>query len=528
VRKAAAQQFNDSGWRPPAEALGSLRAALADTSPIVRSRVADVLGRCGPRAAEAVPELLANLTHKSAEARLTAAQALGQLGTDNASVLEALVTASADESDAVAAAAVTSLAGWSRLPGEVAGPLLRCLQRARGSDNPWPLHPSVAYSAMAKVEAPTAEVIDALRLGVVGRDTVEIDNACHALGALGPAAAVAVPELAELARTGGQVRSAVQALLRIGGDGVARVAELLRGERGRVILWEVRQLPKDALPLLPALLQRLRAAAAPNDRVEILDAIRPLWSQGAAAIPVLLEVVEGPAGADEQVGARALEALAGVGAELRPHCPRLIALSRRQDINPVVRCHVAGILARFADNVPEALDRVREMAREAAPAEGDDAARQWGKSLVRQCVAGGLASLPRAPVAALPEVAPLIDDTDNNTRAAAVAALKAMHDPAVIPHLCRAASHEDGWVRSKAVEALAATGDTSEATVAAVLAVLRDENHYLRRAGIAALVALKPGGAAVRQALRTASKDADSVVRRRAAALLKRVEGRKG
>jgi uncharacterized protein (TIGR02996 family) len=529
VRKAAAQQFNDYGWRPPPEALGPLRAALADTSPTVRERVADTLARCGPRAAEAVPDLLANLTHKSSQVRLTAAQALGQLGRDDASALGALVSASADESDAVAAAAVAALGNWSRLPNALAGPLLRYVRRARGADNPWPLHPSVAYGALAKLEAPSAEVINALRQGVTGRDSVEIDAACHALGAVGPAAAAAVPELAEVALLGDQIRAAVHALLRLGDAGVARVAELLGGGRAQVILREARQAQHDALPLLPALLLRLRAAATPNERVEIINALGPLGPNVSAAIPDLLTVVEGPAGADDHPRERALQTLADLSTEaLLPHCPRLIALSRRQDVPPGAQCRVAGILARFAASAPEALGRIRELVRETAPAKRDGGSRQWGKSLVRSSIAHGLASLGRGAAVALPEVALLLRDPDNNVREAAINALRVTGDPAAVPHLRRAAAGDaEGWVRGKAVEALGQTGDTSEATVAPILAHLRDENPYQRRTAIEALAALRPDGAAVRQALRLSSKDTDSVVRRRATALLKRLESGK-
>jgi HEAT repeat protein len=259
-------------------------------------------------------------------------------------------------------------------------------------------------------------------------------------------------------------------------------------------------------------------------RWEILQTIRSYGPAAAGAVADVLAVAETLVIGDDRVLSCALEILADVTPALAPYFARLVALSERVRIRKSPHWMFADIFARLVLHHPEALERLRQLLRESISRKGDD----WDRQAVRQAAARGLGSLGPGAVPALPELAALLDDLSDNVRRAAADALVAIRDPAVLPLLQRAARDKDPLVRVAAVKGLGASGDVSEATVTAVLSVLADENPYIRRQAITALVALKPDTEAVRHALRIAGKDSDATVRTRSAALLKRIEGRKG
>jgi uncharacterized protein (TIGR02996 family) len=523
VREAVAARIWMADWQSEPEALGPLRAALADPTPAVRNSAACALARFGPLGAEVITELLRNLSDGDAGVRAAAAHALGEVGRDDPAVLAPLAAALEDADEGVAVTAVRAIGEWSRLPGALAGPLLRYIRRARAAGSQWPMHPCEGHPPLAKLEQPTVEVIDEMRRAVAGEDPYEAGRACEALAQLGPAAAAAAPELAAAVRGGRQAAAAIRALLCIGGNAAGLVAD---GVSWPLLLAQLDATGTDALPLLPGLCRVLRNTADERRRIEILQAIRLLGPRATDAVADVLAAAETPF-ADERGLTCALEVLAELAPGLAPHYPRLLSLSRRAQFRTYPHSMLAGIFALLLPHVPEALERLREMLRETAPFKGQDWEREIARTALRQTAARGLAAIGPAAALSVPELADLLKDRSDEVRRETATALAAIRAASVVPHLRRAACDKDPLVRSAAVRGLGCCGDASEPSVAAVLSVLRDENPYIRREAIAALVALKPDGEAVRSALRETASDPDATVRTRSAALLKRIEGRK-
>jgi len=542
VREAAARQFGQYDFHPPPEALGALRAALADSSAVVRTEVGNALSRCGEWAAEAIPDLLKNLSHRNASVRFAAVAALREVGRDDPRVLDALLKALEDPSDGVASWAVEGLGQWSQLPNEVAEPLFRYIRRARMPTSPdSPMYPEQAYAALAKLENPTPEVIAELRRAVA--ETPESAWwTCQALGAIGPGAAAAIPELVDTIRRGEAVPGAMQALVQMGGPGIQRLAGLIaagdcrQAILGHSNLWHLLQALQELaaagrgdeiLPLLRAMRQRLRKATEPWEQEQLLTALKSVGTADADAIADLLTVAEAPIIPEDRVRPAALEALAEFGPALVPHFTRILALSRRPEFPSFALWPLARILVRLVPHVPAAMDRLRELLRETAPVKGEAWDREIGRTTFRTCAAWELAALGPAAAPAIPELAKLLKASDAHVRSEAVKALGQTKDPAAVPHLRRAAGETDGLVRSAAVKALGYVGDTSDESVAAIAASLQHDNVYIRREAVAALIQLSPATAAVRDALELVTKDTDRTVRTRAAAALKRIQGRK-
>jgi HEAT repeat protein len=388
------------------------------------------------------------------------------------------------------------------------------------------MHPGQAYHPLAKLEQPTAAVIDEMRRAVAGDDIYEASAACQALALLGPAAAAAVPELVQAVRWGRV--EAVRTLQQLGNPGMDGLGELIGdGVQLQNIL---RELPHSGyrLPLLPALLQRLRTTRDDWERAQMAQAIGQLGADAADAVPDLLAAAEAPVTTDERARSCSLEALRAFVPAVAPHFDRVLALFRRDDLEQHHRYHAACLLVRLIPHVPAALDWLREQLRAAASVKRDSAVRNADNVGYRRCLASALAAVGAAIAPAQAELIALVADPDHCVREDAVRALAALGDPEVLPHLRRAAVDPDGLVRCEGLKALRSFRDASDETVAAVAFVLRDDNPYIRREAVATLIELEPATAAVRDALRRAGKDTDWTVRTRATAALKRIEGRKG
>src|SRR5262249_25037450 len=128
----------------------------------------------------------------------------------------------------------------------------------------------------------------------------------------------------------------------------------------------------DGLRLLRAMRQRLRESRHPGEQVYIIRALSSLGPLGPDTIADLLAVAEPPIILAARARPAALEALAECGPALVPQFPRLVALSRRPEFPSPPLGLLARVLVRLVPHVPEAMDRVRELLREMAPAKGED------------------------------------------------------------------------------------------------------------------------------------------------------------
>jgi uncharacterized protein (TIGR02996 family) len=524
VREAAAGFLVDLVARDMAEAVEPLRGALTDADPWVRRRAAEALGKIGPVAIAAVPELLP-LTHdKGAFTSEWAVEALGNIAAGDEGVLAALERLIAEAPERVAVAAAVSLAKWPSLPERIGELMLGLSARMATEDGRF----SQSLHVLGKLERVTPAVLELLRR-VVREDTRHYyheGGPYLALMQLGPQAVSAIPELADAVRRGSQ--QAAEALGCMGEAGVAQLIELLDDPGEHVAYYAAHGLWRAGEGALPAL-PRLRAFFARDNHPykdmhllrEVCRTIGWMGTGAADAIPDLLTQL------DTNWGDGAREALRNTRLcpALIPHLPTLVSILRdpqRFYTHPAI----AQLLLFMTLHTKEVVEPLREALRAAAPIPGDKhhdrirCSRQTREIAAR---ALSIAFLREVASAALPELLPLLRDPFEEVRCRAAEVLGEIGAAEAVPGLRAALRDNDGKVRALAAVAL---GKIGESSVAGDLASsLKDTSARVRRESAKALGKLAPDREPILSALRQAENDPDKGVRREATAALKRIQG---
>jgi HEAT repeat protein len=267
------------------EALALLRKQLraTDRHTFPGSELLWALVRLGPRAAPAIPDLLAAF---EAQPIRNVLYPLGRMGP----------------------------------AGRPAVPFLRKVLLRADLDRE-----GEAAEALEGIGPAAAEALPELMAMLRSADDVDRIAAARALGAMGPAARAAVPRLEALLRDGPGPRPfAHAALFRITGDREKHLAPLLCLLGAAPGAAEaLRYLGPPALDVLP----ELAAVAQASDRAVGDDAVRVLGNlgpQAAAALPVLVELLRHP---NYETREAAADALGKLGPAALPALPRLRALS---------------------------------------------------------------------------------------------------------------------------------------------------------------------------------------------------------
>jgi HEAT repeat protein len=471
------------------EAVLALRALLQQGPAALRGPAIDSLAKFGSAGQSATPELVQLLADAGQDqgVRRAAARALGSVGDGSPVAYAALMAAAQDQgSVALRKEAITALGGMSASAVNAAHALVEIIK-----------DPNVSQD--------------------VSRAAIE------AIGKLGPAAQPAVPELAEILKSGptSNRKAAAQAL---GGLGPAAVSDLIMALRGEqepsVRNATATSLAKIGPPAVPALI-----AVLSEDNQDAAAGARTALStkKDGSAVPGLIVALST---ADKPMRAEILNILNKIGAHafagfeilLQDGDPEIqsqaivfatevytktyIGLASGLAVEEAVPFLTSEVVTGDQETRAEALDALAMIgpsAVSAAPALVG-ALRDTDQE-IRLNAARALAAIgPRATAAAPALVAALQSETDPAARRAMLEALavtglngadgtpallKALREPA----LRRAAAEALGHAGAASAPALlAAISESAPAAVPEVAEALRGRNNDLRRAAAYALL----------------------------------------
>jgi uncharacterized protein (TIGR02996 family) len=515
-----------------------LTVALKDSSFRVRMQSARTLGEIGEAARSAIGTLAKLVKDKYAGS--TAAAALAQLGAAGAGMtnLETEVRTGKAEGRRRAVEALRELASTS---DEALPPLLRALR-----DRNAQVRSSAAFALASTMKPHWTTAIAPLRKALADADEMVRRHTATALGNLGPAAEITLPEL--LARVGDRSedvrRAIVEALARIAPGSSAVLAALrsavddpsgsvrcaaIRGLRlcpglsDEVIgvladrclegNWNVavevcylfealEQVPDSAVQAI----RRILREGDHDVRSRVADTVRQMTKPPAGAIPELLLALEDD---DYHVGIAAAGALAAMGAEGFQQLA-----SRLADANKQTRQRASSTLA-YSEPLPVAILPAllaaakkpgAEMRKDMAHALGNvvphakEALAALVKFLddknaeVRQHALEGLGRFGAEAHSALPQIARRLADESSSCRCVAIEALGKMEAPeAVVPYLRQALGDFHGHVRSLAVQTLSAMGSAAREALADLRAREKDEDEYVRQQASEAVAKIEAG-----------------------------------
>ena len=320
IVEAARNDESEAVRKAATQTLGEVALAAHDASDPRKGtskKMAEVAKETLKQAVEGLIEELK--VDVSAEVRQTAAVALGRLGVDARTAVEALTNALKDKSDSVRAASAEALGRIGPEAKSAATPLMEALRDKKADrflrvyaafalGRIKPDTPDAAAEALAEAlgdaEAP-AEVrkacADALgQLGAAGeaavpalaaalkeKQNLEVRRACaNALGQLGPAAAKALPELRQALKDDDKyVR--IHSLHALGGIG------------------------KDAADALPEIIRCVKEDSVTEVRVAAIETVGSIGVKAPDAIDALTTSSRSPQTAVREAAVEALKKLQG-------------------------------------------------------------------------------------------------------------------------------------------------------------------------------------------------------------------------
>ncbi len=364
VRYALLAALERIGWEPD-QYVEQFASLLDDPDQIVQARAAWALGRVGPAAGSAVPDLvrIAMDTSRLVDPRWSAVVALGRLGP-------------------VSDPAVPSLIA---LLGDADADMREASARAIG-----------------EISA-ESDAISALEAALTDPDQLVRDGAALGLGTIGPPAARAVPSLEELLGDDWPaVRAAAcEALVRITGNLPPAVAH--PGTRAELVVADQ----------LPARLEGLSSSSERTRGISTFE-IGKLGPGAAEAVPLLADLLAADHNLDVRWSAAWAFGKMGEGAAAAvPALARAVGV----DPDPDVRAQAAWAIGRIAGERIDAAELAVEILRRAL-ADPD--------SLVREEAAGALGHLGPQAVASVPDLARCTDDAHALVRRRALDAIRSI------------------------------------------------------------------------------------------------------
>jgi HEAT repeat protein len=434
-----------------------------------------------------------------------------------------------------------------------------------------------AIKMLAELAAVSDSVVPALINSLKDQNDDVRVTAVDALGRIGEPAAVAVPELVEIARRGADYWSglnwadvATNALVRIGSAAVPGLLKI-KGQ-DHFVIDVFRSIGPPAAAALPYLIDCLRhgsdsiqmaAAAALGDigassiRVigELIGslqnsshdvrrrAVSSLVNGGRSAASALIEALSQRKEAMTLSRSRdgfeiyAAEALGYIGADAAEGVPCLLAMLNVPDVRVRIEAITAlgrigavdnEVLKKLISNLGDAYDDVRIVSAEALGRIGQATipsvmeALEHPRMHVREGAARALGYMGRAASVAVNSLTSLLNDVEPIVQTAAALALGQIktHVSHFLPSLMSRVGSQNEQVRGSAIIALGRIGPAAAAAVPILCDVLSDEDWTIRGAAAASLGRFGGSAAGAVGALLGRLNDPEERVRAAAAAAL--------
>jgi HEAT repeat protein len=482
----------DALARIGAPAVPKLILALRDERPNFRPKVAAVLGRIGPEAAEAIPALVAMMKEKDLKISLESVVVRPPNAADPGIKVPVVLIKSDSDCRESAASALAAI-------GPKAVPALAEALNDRGGTiqvsyamivvrSLWEMapefieefkdnfYPSFLHSLS---QAPT------LYEAATDQDRVTRGLAAVALGAMGADAEPALPDLVRaLKDRNPEVRiAAAVSLGRFKRHARDAAPALLEAFKARGCL-DLRPGFGDELGVRKAVFRALLEMGP--------EAERQLVEKG---VPLLIEGLKDP---DPEVRGGTIEALEVIGPGAKAACPHLVELLKTaggQDeselviIEPgVARRERKRLLASGGENVREILSALENIGKDSAPALLP--LLKDGNPMTRSRAAKALSGSRRLVEPAVPDLLKALDDPYWPVRAAAAYALALARSdaPSVIGPLSKCLKDPAGWVRRAAAYALGHLGPKAKQAIPALQTALADEDSTVALEAAGALL----------------------------------------
>jgi|GEM_PF-1060132 len=495
VRRAAAQQLRYITGPTTTFAVEPLRKALADPDAIVRSMSVVALGKIGPKAAAAVPDLLRLLNETAVAERRPLLVALAQIGIGIPEVLEVILAALRDPD--TREMACNMLAQWPSLPVSAAPAILEIVRNPNSGSVYWDtLLVRSGLLALTRIVPPPPEVLEEFRTQLAKS---EVSVAAQALGEIGPPAAALLPELLAALDRRRDPYTIAKAIGKIGGEGITALVQVLEREPNEhehllgAAVAGLKEAGPAAVSALPMLLACLRRKNNPSGQVIVVnaivvDAIAAMGPDAAVAVPDLVaRLLEGDC-KDREIESLTA-ALRGFGSAVLPFVPQLTE-TLRQPARAGNHVRIIELLTGLIPHGFDAFPVFRAVLRQATANdfyEGDGYLNYYRRVEVASAAIAGLAALGTAAEDAIPDLV-LADQTfaSSNLRLKVLAAYGAIGGAAV-PHIRAALADRNRDVRLAAIEALTTSGDASAESQDALRKAETDTVRIVRARAIAAL-----------------------------------------
>ncbi len=539
-------------------AVPALREALLDES--CGEAAARILGLIGPRASDAVPDLITILDRRLSPTTVRghAAFALGRIGEPNGAIVPALIAALTDSKTEVRERAAEALGGM----GSSAREALPALASALKDDEA-----SVAIRACLALSLIGDEGAAKPLLAAFQDKRSEVSVAAsQAIWRLGPKADPVVLALLSLAQ--GPVEKTAPArnlLASLGPHIVPVLVEALSNDqaaRREAAADALGRMGPPARTAVPALLKSLKDKSPAVALMAAMALAEIDSTRGGAAVKVLTDALDNPGAvlALANLGPIASAAVGDLISALKP---------RRQTADQrLVRLHAQLALARIGTSaVPALIEALKDKREGVAPSAG--AALGWVLPPPKQAVsalrtalkndrghaaiyADALGQFGSVAQAAVPDLMELLNDA--TSRANAAVALVRIDPPQaekVVPLLIKDLQGEDEGQRQAAILAVIRLGpaakpaadslltllrdrlltdleiialrDVWSGGVAGLINLLRESDLDCRKRALFALSQIGPAAHSAVKALITALSDRDSGVRAGAAHVLEQI-----